>query len=85
MHVCARGRMLETKHPRMQSLTRQDVETVVDELLVAREGGSLQDGVASISRIAEERMSYVTHVRTYLVRASRLKDTLHKGDISKTL
>ena len=84
MHVSTCGRVLEAKDTGMKRLPRKEIETIAYKLLVTRESGSLEDGIATIGDIAEKRMSDMAHVGTDLVCATRLKDTFDKGDIAKT-
>ena len=69
----------------VQSLTRADLETVVDEGLVGSAALSAQNLRSAVTLVAEERVSDVLHVSTYLMCASRLKYTLHKGGIAEAL
>ena len=48
-------------------------EAVFDELPVFREGRALQDAVAAIAFVVEERMALPRHVDAYLVRAARFE------------
>ena len=65
----------------MQCMAGQYGEAVFDELPVFREGRALQDAVAAITFVVEERMSLPGHVDAYLVRPARLKSTADVGKL----
>lgn len=84
-HLFACTRMLESEGLGMEHLTRTEFETVVDELTVLGCALPLEYLVATISGIGKKRMTYVAHVGTYLMGASRLKYTFDEGSITETL
>lgn len=69
----------------MQHLARTELETVLYELLVTARALAAQYLRSSIALIAEQRMSYMLHVRPYLMRAPCLQPALHKRHISEAL
>ena len=72
----------------MECLARTRLHAVADEFLICARAFATQYLVAAVSRIAEQRMSYVGHVYAYLVGTPRLEDTFHKrgvGEIFKSL
>ena len=62
----------------------QHGEAVFDELPVFREGRALQDAVAAIAFVVEERMSLPRHVDAYLVRAARFEPAFDQRHIAVT-
>ena len=62
----------------------QHGEAVFDELPVFREGRALQDAVAAITFVVEERMSLPGHVDAYLVRAARFEPAFDQRHIAVT-
>ena len=67
----------------MERLARQEAKTIVDKLLIFREGGTFKDLVASIGSIVEERMTNMLHMGSDLMRAACLQHTFDKRDITK--
>ena len=84
-HLFARARMYEAEGTGMQCLARTGVEAVGYKLAVRARCGALEYLVASVALVIEERVPEVLHVYAYLVRATRLEDTLHEGDIADAL
>ena len=69
----------------MQSLTRQQLETILDELTIFRIDGSLSDLCTVITFIIEKRMTDPVEVNTDLMGSSCLKTALYYCHISETL
>ena len=77
--------MYEPEGTCMEGLARAGVKAIGYKLAVRARGGAFEYFVASVALVVEERMSEVFHMYTYLMGASRLKDTFHKGDIANAL
>ena len=77
--------MDEAQRLGVQRLTRAEGEAVVDELLVFGVEGALQDPVAAVAGVVEERVSDVVHMDADLVRASGLQHAFHEGDVAQAL
>ena len=77
--------MDETYRAGVESLSRQYLEAVVDELAVAGVEGALEDTVTAVEGIVEEGVADVVHVHAYLVGASCLQAALYHGDVAQTL
>ena len=73
----------EAQRLRMQSMAGHYCEAVFDELLVFREGRSLEDAVAAVAFVVEERMALPRHMDADLVRSTRLQAALDMGEILK--
>lgn len=84
-HLLACAGMLKPEGLGMEHLTRTKLEAVVDELAVFGCALSLEHLVAPVTGIGKERMTYVAHVGTYLMSATRLKHTFDKSRIAETL
>lgn len=69
----------------MQSLTRAYLEAVLYESLVCRRAFAAQYLHASISFVAEKRMSYMLHVGTYLMGTARLQSAFYERYIAEVL
>ena len=77
--------MNESERLGMKGLTRDNLKTVFDELFVFAEDGSLQDLVAAVRRIIEQRVTYMFHVGPYLVCASGFKPAFNNRNIPEVL
>ena len=80
-HLFACHGMDEAQGLGVKRLAWAQREAVLDKLLVARELISPQDLVSSVACVSEERMPYVAHMGTDLVRTSRLEATLDPADV----
>ena len=74
--------MHESEGTGVQRLTRTSLEAVLHKLAVGSRGGTLENLVATVALVVEERVSQVLHVHTDLVRTSRLENTLHESHIA---
>ena len=69
----------------MKNLARAEFEAVLYELPVAARTLTTQYLGASITLVAEHRMTNVLHVGTYLMSSTRFQNTFHQCYISETL
>ena len=67
----------------MQGLTWAYFEAVSDKTIVGATCSAPQHFISAIARIIKQRMAYVAHMCTYLVRSSRFQLTLDERDIPK--
>lgn len=84
-HLLTGAGVHETERAGMEGLARTGVEAVGHKLAVGARSGALEYLAAAIALVVEERVTEVFHVDAYLMRAPRLKDTLHKGDVAYAL
>lgn len=77
--------MHEAERLGMESLPRQQLETVTDELPVFGIYSPLPYLGTVIAGIIEKRMSDPIEMHTYLMRASGLETALHHSHIAETL
>lgn len=75
----------EAQRLRMQGMAGHYCEAVFDELLVFREGRSLEDAVAAVAFVVEERMALPRHMDADLVRAARFEPALDQRHVAVTL
>lgn len=83
VEVLASAGVLKAEDAGVESLARQNGEAVVYKLAVATEGGALEDGIAAVGGVVEERVAYVAHVGSYLVGATGLENTFDEGDVAE--
>ena len=76
--ILARLWMFEAQKSRVQSVAWHCFKTILDKLLVLREGGTLQYLVATIALIVKERVAYILHMNTNLVCSARFESALHQ-------
>ncbi len=69
----------------MQRMTRQLLKAVLDELLVFRKGRSLENAVAAVPFVVEQRMPDVFHVYPDLVRTARFQPAFEQVHVAEPL
>ena len=74
--------MHKAQHSGVQGVTRHYLEAIFDKLLILREGCSLQNLIATISLVVEQRMTYILHMNTNLMRTSRFESALNQRHIA---
>ena len=67
-HRAVRRRVFESQQPGVQGVARHHREAVLDELAAFGEGRALQDVVAAVALVVEERAVYYTHPRAHETR-----------------
>ena len=85
LHFLICFRVDKAKCLRVKCLSRYELETVLDELLVFGKYRSFQDLVSTVRGVVKQRMAYVLHVRAYLMRATGLKPAFHDRYITQIL
>ena len=75
--------MHETESLGMESLTRKELEAVLDELAVLGVDGSLADLRTVIAAVIEERMPDPVEMHSELMGSACLKTAFHNGDIAE--
>ena len=80
--VLARSWVLEAEQSCVEGVARHCFKTVLDKLLILREGRSLQYLVATVALIVKERVADILHMNTNLMSSSRFEAALHQGHIS---
>ena len=74
--------MLEAQKAGVKGVAWHCFKTILDKLLILREGRTLQYLVATISLIVEEWVANILHVNTNLVRSTRFEAALHQRYIA---
>src|SRR5690606_12438646 len=67
----------------MERLSRQQLETIIHQLLVFIKDRSFQNTVTSIAGIAKQGVSYSFQMGTYLMGAPSLQPTFDQGHIAQ--
>ena len=85
VHLLPCGRMDKTQSAGMKHLPRTELKAVLYERLVCRRTFTSQYLSTTIALVAEQRMTDMLHVSTYLMRTTRLQPALNKRGVSKAL
>lgn len=84
MKVLVSCGVFKAKDKGVECLPRKNLESVFDELFVARKCGTFEDLVPTIRSIVEQWVSDMAHVGTDLVGTSRFENALNKSHITET-
>ena len=76
-----RGGVLEPERLGMERVTRHQGETILDELPVLGERGALEDAVAAVTLVVEQRMTLPRHVDANLVGTARFETAFDERDV----
>ena len=83
-HEFAGGGMFKAEGLCVEGMAGHHLKTIFNELLVLGKYSSLEDAVAAISFVVEERMSDVFEMRSDLMGPAGFKFALNEGDVPKT-